>query len=95
VEAKMAITQAASQSARIPPQFDHATLLRNHVEICMERGYHGPFLNCEVYDRAGGVPGPGSGDCYYCHSTVSTSAEEEKRARLTAADCAPVIGRAA
>jgi hypothetical protein len=69
---------------------------RNGEEICQERGFHGPWVNAHVYNAAeAATPGPGHAECFWCWSTLEIAHEERQRERLTAADCAPVIGRAA
>lgn len=80
---------------RTPAQFDSETLKRNAVEICQRRGYHSPLLNQHVYADPDLIPGPGSGDCFWCGSTVYGPTQEAERARLAAADCANIIGKAA
>lgn len=68
--------------------------MTNQANYCRDRGYHGPFTGTEKYERAGGL-WVGQGECVRCQSTVHIPTELAARARLTAADCAPVIREAA
>jgi hypothetical protein len=46
--------------------------------ICESRGYCGPFLNEELFDRFNGGEWRGTANCIHCGSTVNIGAELER-----------------
>ena len=54
---------------------------RNRREICDARGYCGPFINQDVYDKFPDPVWHGSGECVHCCGTRNVAEEEVKQRR--------------
>lgn len=72
---------------RVPvPVVDPGVAQENRRLVCDARGYCGPFVNQDFYDRFCDELWHGMAECAQCGNTVRPRSEETKRLRLDGAD---------